>query len=518
MSFIYTPIFLVCLALSLVFTRWVRDTAISQGWVADATSRRHIHRRPIPRLGGVAIYLAVLIGLAAALAIAPPLQKGVSSGWNIFGLFWPVTLVFLLGLCDDINSVNARWKFGVQALAAALLYAEGYRVDYLYLVAGNNPLYPVISFALTILWVLWITNAFNLIDGMDGLAAGSALFSTAVVFIVSVALGNAVCALITAALAGAILGFLRFNFNPASIFLGDSGSLFIGFVLSAVALAGSQKAPTLIAVAIPVLAFGLPLLDVVLAVARRFLRGRPLFEPDADHIHHKLLKRGLSHRSSVLVLYGVSASFALLSLLLLSPFGYKWGVVAIVGAAGAFIGLHELRYHEFAEIQHLFRRLFRQRQTIGNNLRLIHAVEAIAVCTSISEICMAVTEALEPVGFDAILLNCHELNRHDSSLLIPMVQNKDGELVYSWTDADPTTCPWRLSLQLVTSNGLDYGTLSIVREYYEKPILLDGHVFGASKLTTALADAFERAVSTMKDSGLQPDEASLEAADLPTSM
>jgi UDP-GlcNAc:undecaprenyl-phosphate GlcNAc-1-phosphate transferase len=426
-----------------------------------------------------------------------------------------VTIVFLLGLCDDIFSVSARWKFGVQGIAAALLYAEGYRVNYFYLLAGNSPLYPVISFALTILWVLWITNAFNLIDGMDGLAAGSALFSTAVVFIVSVALGNAVCALVTAALAGAILGFLRFNFNPATVFLGDCGSLFIGFVLSAVALAGSQKAPTLLAVAIPVLAFGLPLLDVVLAVARRFLRGRPLFEPDADHIHHRLLKRGLSHRASVLILYGVSASFALLSLLLLSPFGYKWGVVAVVGATGAFIGLHELRYQEFAEIQHLFLRLFRQRQTIGNNLRLIHAVETIASCESISQICMAITQALEPVGFDAILLKCDELSRYDSSMLIPMVRNRDGELVYSWTDADPTACPWRLSLRLVASNGMDYGTLSIVRESYEQPILLDGHVFGASKLTTALADALERCEKAMYGPRSRHEETTIRSAGSP---
>jgi hypothetical protein len=329
------------------------------------------------------------------------------------------------------------------------------------------------------------------------------------VFIVSVALGNAVCALVIAALAGAILGFLRFNFNPATVFLGDCGSLFIGFVLSAVALAGSQKGPTLLAVAIPVLAFGLPLLDVALAVGRRFLRGKPLFEADADHIHHRLLKRGLSHRASVLVLYGVSAFFALLSLLLLSRFGYKWGVVAVVGAIGAFVGLHELRYQEFAEIQHLFLRLFKQRQTIGNNLRLTHAVETIASCESISEICMAITQALEPVGFDAILLKCDELSRDDSSVLIPMTQNCDGDLAYSWTDADPKSCPWRLSLQLVTSSGADYGTLSIVRKSYEQPILLDGHVFGTSKLTTALADALERIGKAMNDPRSRPEETAL---------
>ena len=498
MSVLMAAVFLLCLTISVLLTRSVREFAIRNGWVIPATSRRHIHDQPVPRLGGVAIYFAFVIGLGTVLLTASLLRPGAVSGWHAYGLLWPATLVFFLGLWDDIRPVNAKVKFSVQAIAAVLLYGEGYRVNYLYLVGGSNPLYPVLAFGLTVLWVLWITNAFNLIDGMDGLAAGSALFSTAAVFAVSIALGNRLEALITAALAGAILGFLRYNFNPASIFLGDSGSLFIGFILSAVALTGSQKAPTLVAVAIPVLAFGLPLLDVGLAVARRWLRGKPLFEPDADHIHHRLLKRGLTHRHVVLILYGVSAILAMLSLLLLSPFGYKWGVVSAAVAGGIFLGLHELRYHEVSELRRVCLRFMRQRKIIANNLRIIDAVDALAHCKSMAEICMTLTEALEPAGYSGIAFKSSELSQYSSSLVTPMIETTDGEFVYSWTDGDIGDYPWRLSLELVNSRGENYGSFSIVRCSYDDPILIDGHVFATSyRLTTAIADAVERSVNEM---------------------
>src|SRR5258708_9948174 len=159
---------------------------------------------------------------------------------------------------------------------------------------------------LTILWVLAITNAFNLIDGLDGLAAGSALFSTLVAFVVALLNGYSLVTVMTIALAGAILGFLRYNFNPATIFLGDSGSLFIGFLLSALALAGAQKAPTIVAVAIPVVSFGLPILETSLSILRRLISGRPVFTADREHIHHKLLQHGLTHRQVVIVLLPAS--------------------------------------------------------------------------------------------------------------------------------------------------------------------------------------------------------------------
>ena len=183
---------------------------------------------------------------------------------------------------------------------------------------------------------------------------GSALFSTVVVFIAAVASGSHF-PLITLALAGAILGFLRFNFNPATIFLGDSGSLYIGFLLSALALEGAQKAPTIVAVAIPVASFGLPILETSLYIIRRLISGKPVFSGDLEHIHHKLLQRGFSHRQVVIVLYAVSAIFALLGLFLLVPGG---GAVALVldgTGLGVWMGVQNFGYLEFGEIRRVAR-------------------------------------------------------------------------------------------------------------------------------------------------------------------
>src|SRR5258708_7705805 len=239
----------------------------------------------------------------------------------------PAILIFLLGIYDDRRDASPLLKFSVQAIAGAMLFAGGLRIFALPVLFGTHRFSWVTGLTLTIGWVIAITNAFNLIDGLDGLAAGSALFSTLVVFVVAL-LGNmSLISLVALALAGAIVGFLRYNFNPATIFLGDCGSLFIGFMLSALALYGAQKAPTIIAVAIPVVSFGLPILETSLSVLRRFIGGRPVFTADREHIHHKLLQRGMSHRQVVIVLYGVSALFALLSLFLLWPTTSTLGLV-----------------------------------------------------------------------------------------------------------------------------------------------------------------------------------------------
>src|SRR6202171_4825411 len=306
-------VFAGALIASAAFTRWVRDFSFARGWAAAPSSDRHIHTRPIPRLGGVAIFLTLWCMVLAAHWV--PGNFGTREfplppfALKILG---PATIIFLLGLIDDFYGVNAYVKFAVQAGAAVLLYCNGFGISHLSFLAAHPHLGWLAGLPLTILWVLWITNAFNLIDGLDGLAAGSALFSSLVTCVVAILFHGEGILFLTLALAGAITGFLRYNFNPASIFLGDCGSLLIGFLLSAIALAGSQKSPTMVAVAIPIVSLGLPILDASIAVVRRFLSGKDLFDADREHIHHRLLSRGMPHRRAVLLLYAVSGCFALL--------------------------------------------------------------------------------------------------------------------------------------------------------------------------------------------------------------
>ena len=228
---------------------------------------------------------------------------------------------------------------------------------------------------LTLLWVLAITNAFNLIDGIDGLAAGSGLFATIAVFVVALVNHRSMAAFLAIALSGAILGFLHYNFNPATIFLGDSGSLFIGFMSSALALQSAEKAPTMLAVAIPVVSFGLPILDTILSVLRRIISGRHVFAADQEHIHHMLLARGLSQRQVVIILYGVSAIFGLFSLFLLGPTSGFIGIVFVVLGSGVWLGVQRLGYLEFGELRRVAQRTIDQRRVFVNNLAVRRAID-----------------------------------------------------------------------------------------------------------------------------------------------
>src|SRR3982075_2069477 len=258
---------------------------MGRGWVAPPLQERDLHETPLPRLGGVSIFLSFLISLGIAL-LASRHFPGLVSGpflQVLLTILVPRTIVFLLGIYDDVYSVGPYTKFAVQAVAAIMLFASGLRILDLPVLFGARHLAWPIGLPITVLWVIGITNAFNLIDGLDGLAAGSALFLTLVVFVVAIFSGLSLVSLLTIALAGAILGFLRFNFNPATIFLGDCGSLFIGFMLSAFAVEGAtHKAPTVIAVAIPVVSFGLPILETMLSIFRRLMSGKPVFTADRE--------------------------------------------------------------------------------------------------------------------------------------------------------------------------------------------------------------------------------------------
>src|SRR5947209_6521728 len=374
-------VFVAALIISATVTRWIRDFSVAHRWVFAPSSDRHVHVRPVPRLGGVAIF--VTLWCMVLLAHYIPVYLDASSWFNLsVKILGPATIIFLLGLIDDFCGVNAYLKFAVQAGAAVVLFCSGVRISYLSILAGDPHLGWLVGLPLTIVWVLWITNAFNLIDGLDGLAAGSALFSTLVTCVVALLGHNEVVLILTLALAGAIAGFLRYNFNPASIFLGDCGSLLIGFLISAIAIAGSHKSPTMVAVAIPIVSLGLPILEVAVAVVRRFLSCRRLFAPDREHIHHKLLGRGLAHKQTVLLLYGVSACFCLVSLLLLNPGGAVLAIVLAIVAGGVLIGVQQLRYHEFLELGRVANRTLNQRHAIANGVSLRRAADALETCTN----------------------------------------------------------------------------------------------------------------------------------------
>lgn len=325
----------------------------------DRPGGRKTHSSPTPRIGGVAVFAGFVAGMAFA-AYSTGLLFDLPQGVYWRGLMFAATGLFLVGLIDDLRGLSFRWKFAAQIVAAVYVWQSGFRIDVISHPLGGDLDLGMFSLPLTVLWIVGITNAVNLIDGLDGLATGIALITTLTVGIIAFDRGLLGVTAASVTLAGALAGFLRFNFNPARIFLGDSGSLFLGFVLAVTSVRGSQKGPTAVAILVPLLVLGLPLMDTGLAVLRRTLRLRTrgmrtdnalryvarnyqhVFLPDRGHIHHRLLDLGLSHRNAVLVLYGVGTLFALsaFSMVLIKS---RWIglllVSVLVAAMASFVGL-----------------------------------------------------------------------------------------------------------------------------------------------------------------------------------
>jgi UDP-GlcNAc:undecaprenyl-phosphate/decaprenyl-phosphate GlcNAc-1-phosphate transferase len=498
-------LFFGALGFSLFFTREVRNFAACRRWAAGPIQQHHRHAAPTPRFGGVAVY-GTFVTVTVLLLLASRLLR-FDLGFSLRTILWvlvPATLVFGIGLADDIWSVSPRCKFAIQIVAALILFWGDFRVMKLPLFFGSHVFAWVGALPLTILWVLWVTNAFNLIDGLDGLAAGSALFSTLAVFTIALINHNVLVSVLTVTLAGATLGFLKYNFNPASIFLGDSGSLFIGFTLSALALVGGGKTPTLVAVSVPVISFGLPILDTVISVVRRFLSGQPLFGADRQHIHHKLMERGFSHRQVVILLYGVSALCGLLSLFFLFPGQEAVAVAFLILAAGVWFGVQYLSYPEFLELGRVARRTVEQRDVIRNNLAIRRAKEQLSRAQSFVDICEILEKAFESNDFDAFRLGIHP--PADWFGGVRCQGSSDSCAYHSWQKnarANALAGRWNLTLELRTSTNVPQGFFSMYRVRDDQPLMIDLNLLGA-RFSTALANALERAFAEPAEDFVAP--------------
>jgi UDP-GlcNAc:undecaprenyl-phosphate/decaprenyl-phosphate GlcNAc-1-phosphate transferase len=495
MGTVYLVSFIAALLVSLILTRAVRNLAVRRGWV-PALSAHHIHRQPVPRLGGIAIFITVV--LVAGLAKLTLLWLNLPIGATprvMRPLLIPALLIFALGLYDDLKPLSARVKFGVQAVAAMLLYWSGFGKFDLLTKLGL-PGAEWMALPLTIFFVLFVTNAFNLIDGLDGLAAGSSLFSTVTMLIVALLNGHHLVAVLTIVMAGATLGFLRYNFNPATIFLGDSGSLFLGFLLAALALESSEKMPTIVAVALPIVLFGLPLAETSLSVARRFLSGRPLFSADREHIHHKLLERGLTQRQAVIMLYGVSAVCGLLTLLLLRRESSSILIVWLSLAALIWVGVKRLGYLEFHELGRAAHRAIEQKRLISNNLILRRSTRQLTEACTRLEVFGILQQAFEASNFDGYQLTLNYAAAPPGWLLEDEPQAARQRFAwYRPAGSDlGTSCrtyEWTLTLEMETSNHESCGQLSLYRRRSDQELFIDLNLL-TTEFKSALADALAR--------------------------
>jgi UDP-GlcNAc:undecaprenyl-phosphate GlcNAc-1-phosphate transferase len=339
---------LACLV-SVLLTPLVRRVALARRLFDDPRDARKVHGRPIPRLGGVAIaagFYAPLLGLLIQGSGVGTIFYAV--GWKAFGFMAGGVAICLLGLYDDIHGAGAKEKFIVQFGIAAGLYFLGFRMDVISLPFAGTVALGVLALPFTMLWIVGVINAMNLIDGLDGLAAGVALCAVLTTFTISTLRGDPLMMLYMGALGGATLGFLVYNFNPASIFMGDTGSMFLGYVLGVGAIQASQKSSTTVAIIVPMLALGLPITDTLAAMTRRLLTGRPMFSADRGHIHHRLLDLGLSQKQAVLILYGASALFGGVALFVTFASGVQVAVILLALVTIAFIAMRRIGYGRLA--------------------------------------------------------------------------------------------------------------------------------------------------------------------------
>ncbi|MBI5231529.1 MAG: undecaprenyl/decaprenyl-phosphate alpha-N-acetylglucosaminyl 1-phosphate transferase [Coriobacteriales bacterium] len=357
----YIGLIATAAAVTLIVTPLVRWVALRFGLV-DRPGGRKVHSVPIPRIGGIGIFAGVMAALG--LEWAGELFFGWGGGLSgaaelrLFGVIGGMLAIFTVGLLDDIFDLKPGLKFLGQLFSAAIVVAANL---HLYNGLGNikfvgNPLggglvlLGVLSVPVTLLYILGFTNVINLIDGLDGLASGVSAIAGMSLLVLAVESKNLAAAALAAALVGACLGFLRYNFNPASIFMGDSGALFLGFTLACISLLGVMKSVATIALAVPLMIIGVPIFDTSSAIIRRVLHRRPIQEADKGHIHHRLLGRGFDQRQTVLIIYLWSIALAIAAYAIrYAPGPIKlaafFALFVVTGFMAYWLGLFEAAHH-----------------------------------------------------------------------------------------------------------------------------------------------------------------------------
>nr|WP_283759145.1 MraY family glycosyltransferase [Roseofilum casamattae] len=331
---IYHPIaFTVSALVVLGSTPLVKYLGIKSGKV-DLPSGRKVHSKPMVRLGGISIFLGTVIALlvvwwAGGFGILPPDKEYEVWGVTIGGIAF-----FAIGLADDLFNLSPLVRLFMQVIVALGAWQVGVQIEFLSIpFMGLVTLPDWLSIIMTVLWLVGMVNAINWIDGLDGLAAGVCGIAAVVMLIVSLFMEQSAAALIAAALAGGALGFLRYNFNPAQIFMGDGGAYFMGFILAGVGVIGLVKTTVVTAVVLPYLILAVPLLDMSAVILDRLLNGRSPFIADKRHLHHRLLNAGLSHRLTVLFIYALTlwvGSLALAFSDIPNGYGYAAGATALL--------------------------------------------------------------------------------------------------------------------------------------------------------------------------------------------
>jgi UDP-GlcNAc:undecaprenyl-phosphate/decaprenyl-phosphate GlcNAc-1-phosphate transferase len=366
----YLAVYLGSAVLALIFTPIVIKLALRMKAVSHP-GIRDIHSHPVPRIGGVAIYLSAMIILIGVLFLNNDIGQEFRDKWlKLFTMFCSATLIFIIGIIDDLKGLPARVKIVTELFAAGALCLVGVRITSIGITGSWAVHLGFSGCFLTLLWIVGVTNAVNLSDGLDGLAAGIAAITCGVMAIFAVYDNIIIMAVLMLALLGSLSGFLFFNFNPAKVFMGDCGSLFLGFTIASASVMCAMKSSALIGLALPALALGIPIFDTLFSILRRFLERRGLFSPDRGHFHHRLIDMGLHQRQVVILIYLVSLLSAGLGLFMMVARGSEsliiFGcILLLLLLLFRIVGLMRLR-QTISALQEKYRFVNQKKQDIQN--------------------------------------------------------------------------------------------------------------------------------------------------------
>jgi UDP-GlcNAc:undecaprenyl-phosphate/decaprenyl-phosphate GlcNAc-1-phosphate transferase len=396
----------VAVAASLLITPLVIRSAGALRLYDAPDGARRLHELPVPRLGGVAVYLGSASVAIAGLIVARDIFLAGDGHPDRFlvGVFLGSAFLFLVGLIDDVRGLTPGAKLAAQIIAALIAYYFGARIESITLGYGMGVHVGVLSLPLVLLWIVGVTNAYNFIDGLNGLAGGIALVACTTIVIVAVALGNTAVLIPSAALGGALLAFLHFNFPRARVFLGDSGSLSVGFLLAVLSMKAAEvPGPSILAV-VPLLALSVPLLDAFLAILRRWLRKVPLSGADARHIHHRLLALGLSRERTAVILCALAVAMSAFGLLIALTAPFVAASIAIFGLVGISVlliyGTNLLSYHEFLVAgEVLFSAPSRARRVISDQILALDVIGQIQGARGFEEASAILANTASRFGF-----------------------------------------------------------------------------------------------------------------------
>lgn len=410
--------FIIGLALALVLTPFSKWLGKRIGAI-DVPTDRNIHDTPIPRSGGLAVALSFILTLVVMsfFYISPSMH--LSTGANIFLVALGAVIVFGVGLYDDVRRLRPKVKLLFQIIAASLAYLGGLKITTLAI--GTFALnLGIMSYFITVFWFVLLINAMNLIDGLDGLAAGVAFFACVIMTVIAAGRSDYWTAIAFAALAGVLIGFLRYNFNPATIFLGDGGSYFIGYTIAALSINGSLKSGLATSLLIPLLALGVPIFDTLLAPVRRWLLGSRMFRPDKEHFHHHLLKRGLSSRNAVFLIYGVTLLLCIAGIIIINIRNSLVGWFLIILIVVLFIAVRKIGYLEYLAIDKIlgwFRDVAFEAGLDSERRSFLNLQLQIERSDDIESLWNASCRAFEKLGIDRGELHYYKTpNSHDTGL------------------------------------------------------------------------------------------------------